>query len=80
MTTMTERLQAEVDAYRADNRELVRTLREVLDVVIWMSGSSDFSPEGQGGQAWARSRDKVIHPALNLVGGVSEGTTEEASR
>jgi len=39
--------------------EPVVLLKEMIDTVIWMSGSSDFSPEGQAWEGWVEAREKL---------------------
>lgn len=38
-------------------QELEAALAEAVDAVIWMSGSGDFAPDGQAGNAWSSIRD-----------------------
>lgn len=47
---------------------LVAHLRKLCDLVIWMSGSSDFSPGGPGGEEWQRRRPDLV-AALEAVDG-----------
>ena len=35
------------------SNEAEEIVGELADVVVWMSGSSDFSQEGKAGEAWA---------------------------
>jgi hypothetical protein len=43
-------------------------LAELVDLVIWMSGSSDFGREGQAGKHWAKKGLPLLTRALKAVG------------
>lgn len=38
---------------------------ELTDLVVWMSGSADFAPEGQAGQAWKEKGLPLLKRALD---------------
>lgn len=57
-------------------------LAEMVDTVIWMSGSSDFSPEGQAHEGWAKARPKLSAALdwLKANGGFRSTPTGSADR
>jgi hypothetical protein len=52
-------------------RQLREGLHEALDIIVWMSGSSDFSPEGEAYEGWKKARDK-LDDLFTLAGPRSE--------
>jgi hypothetical protein len=34
-------------------------LNEALDIIVWMSGSDDFSPEGKAYSGWVAARARL---------------------
>lgn len=44
--------------------EMRSALEKATEAIITMSGSSDFSPEGQAGEWWARFRDETFYPEI----------------
>lgn len=59
---------AEVVYARADAAKKVRLhLDEMIETVIWMSGSADFGPEGQAHEGWIKAREK-LNAAMAFVG------------
>jgi hypothetical protein len=39
--------------------DLVAALHEALDIIIWMSGSPSFSPEGEAHVGWVKARARL---------------------
>lgn len=52
--------EAERDRYR-------NALEQACDVAIWMSGSSDFSPEGVAHEGWLKMREQLNGALAVLV-------------
>lgn len=52
-----------------DEHELFEKL---VEAVIWMSGSSDFSFSGPAHTEWCRIREEVLFPALKGLGRSNE--------
>lgn len=54
----------------AEGRCLVCSLLVAADTlyeaVIWMSGSPSFSPEGEAGEGWIKTREKVYEARATL--------------
>lgn len=40
-------------------RSIINALDESLNDIVWMSGSSDFAPEGQAHQGWVKARERL---------------------
>lgn len=55
----------------AESPVLLEALKEMTDMVIWMSGSPDFGPDGQAHEGWLRNRDKV-NKALDAIAKAGE--------
>ena len=53
----------------AENKRLREALEEMLETVYWMSGSSDFSPEGQAHAGWVKVQPKIEKARQALEGG-----------
>ena len=52
-----------------ENKRLREALEEMLETVYWMSGSSDFSPEGQAHEGWIKVQPKIKKANKTLEGG-----------
>jgi len=51
--------RAESAALRARCEALAEALREAMSDLQWMSGSADFSPEGQAHVGWVKVRENL---------------------
>ena len=36
--------------------QLSRALKDALDMIVWMSGSDDFSPDGKAAVGWKKNK------------------------
>ena len=59
----------EYEKLEAENTLLRKVLEEMIETVYWMSGSSDFSPEGQAHAGWVKVQPKVENARRVLEGG-----------
>ena len=48
-------------------QELISTLDETVECLIWCGGSNDFSPEGQAAEGWRNTVIPVIDKAMKLL-------------
>jgi hypothetical protein len=44
---------------KEENAILLESLSKMIDVVLWMSGSNDFSPEGQAFEGWKKAQSDI---------------------
>ncbi len=70
--SMTERERA--DAAEQREAALVEALRDMTDLVIWMSGSPSFSPEGEAHEGWKKRRDGIDKAVTVLAAHEQAGT------
>ena len=54
-----KRCSEEVERLKKENKRLWEALEDTLEVAYWMSGSTDFSPEGQAHKGWLLARPKL---------------------
>ena len=52
-----ENIRAEKAEQQRDR--MGEALRDALDIVLWMSGSADFSPDGQAYDGWVKSQVRL---------------------
>ena len=64
-----EQLADKVDMLSVENKRLREALENTLEVAYWMSGSTDFSPEGQAHKGWLLARPKLEKARQALEGG-----------
>lgn len=58
-------------------QELLEAASKALDIIQWMSGSTDFSPEGPAATAWQSTRDGDL-PKIRAAIAKARGETELA--
>lgn len=51
-------------------------LHEALDIIVWMSGSDDFAPNGEAIEGWQKARDQLDQ--LFLLAGSNPASTQQA--
>jgi hypothetical protein len=54
-------IESEVQDLKAENARLTALIREARDLIQWMSGSSDFNPEGCAGTAWRKKGPDLLN-------------------
>ena len=62
-----DKLRAELAALRAEVGRLRKHLGDVTEALIWCSGSSDFSREGQAGEGWSTFALPRLRDALDAL-------------
>ena len=63
---LSQRFAADRDAALARVGVLEAALGDAVDVAIWMSGSTDFSPGGIAHEGWEKARPK-LHAAMRAL-------------
>jgi hypothetical protein len=70
--------KAEGEAWTV-TQKLVRVtaaLRDALDHIVWMSGASDFNPDGEAHEGWVKVRDDLDR-LFALAGGARAAQENE---
>jgi hypothetical protein len=73
-------MHSRLAAAERDRDDARRDLRDAVDLIVWMSGASDFSPGGKARQGWEKSLERVYQllaavkaPAAPGTGGTTGG-------
>jgi len=59
--------KSRAQGFREGVEEMKQLIGELVDALVWCSGSHDFTPSGQAGEAWARDVLPLLERAQKIA-------------